>query len=563
MPSFFEYAFALNRVAALSPTVYAVLKRLWDRSQGTPPDQALRKLIEAEAPPAWPAATRGKVLFFSPRYWPIHLSWELVAAYALRAEGYEPVFVGCGAAARLCETYALEMPRGGFCTYCSDSTARLLAPTGFRYQTLGDFIDADRARADARGHVRELTLAQCRSFEHQGIAFGKLVEPSVARSLRQVMFDDDDKTVAFYRSFLETALINHAALTAILQEPWAFAFMLNGKFVAEAVLYHMARARNLDCVVYERGFKRDTLFFAVNDQVTDFDVTAHYREVRETALTEAEEERLRAYESARRVGEQAIIQYFPKLEEDKRAVVAEYGIDTSKPVAVVFPNIVWDTAVFGHERAFASIWQWIRTTIEAFVAMPDWELIVRVHPAEVRLPARTRESMLTLIEKHFPNLPRHIHVVPPTAPASSYVFLDMASRVLVYSSTMGLEAAMTGKEVVTTARTHYAEQGFTKDARDGAEYRALVSASAQPVCERGRALARRYANLFFYRFHIPVKSLTEPRLSLPQYRFTSLRDLLSGDYPEVRFVRHGLLPLAAGCRVLAAEAATPSAEPSP
>jgi hypothetical protein len=561
VPDLFDVAWAANRWVGASPELYALLKRLYDRFRGAP-DVELRRILEGNGAssaadvPDWPEPTRGRVLFFSPRYWPEQVSWQLVVAWALRAEGYAPEFVTCGGAARICDAYAAEMRKGGFCTYCDRSLRGLLAPTGFRQRPLGDFIDADSVRAEARERVAGLGLDACRSFREGSVPIGKLVEPSVARSLRQVCFEPDALTLALYRGFLETALVNLRGLERILDEPWAFAFMLNGKFLAESLLLHLASERGLDYVTYERGFRVDTLFFAVNDQVTDFDISRHFEQVKNVPVAPPDEQRLQEYEAQRRSGEQAIIQYFPEIDENRRTIVEQFGIDTRRRIAVAFPNIVWDTAVFGHERAFESIWDWVRTTIEIYRESEDWSLIVRIHPAEVRLPARTRESMATLIERHFGELPRHVHLIPADSQASSYVFLELAERVLVYSSTMGLEAAMQGMDVVTAAKAHYAELGFTRDAHDPDSYLELLAAPEGLEPKRVREQARRYANLFFHRFQIPVKSVEELALSRPRYRFASLGELLSGSYPEVEFVRRSLLPLEDGTQLLPDEPRT-------
>ena len=549
MPSLFDVAWTANRWIGSSPELYSILKRLYDRVRGAP-DIELRHILEGSPAPDWPEPTKGRVLFFSPRYWPEQVSWQLIVAYALRAEGYQPEFVSCGGAAQVCDAYAAEMTPGGFCRYCDRSLQRLLAPTGFNHRQLADFIDTDRVREEARAALAPLDLDGCRAFELDGIPIGRLIEPTVARSLRQVAFEPDALTTELYRGFLETAWLNVRALEPILAEPWEFVVMLNGKFVAESMLLHLASERGLDYVTYERGFRVDTLFFAVNDQVTDFDVSRHFAAIRDIELTGEQDAQLQQYEAQRRVGQQAIIQYFPEIDDDRPAITNEFGIDTRRRIAVCFPNIVWDTAVFGHERAFDSIWDWVRCTIESYLESPDWSLILRIHPAEVRLPHKTRESMQTMIEQHFGELPDHIHLIPADSKASSYVFLELAERVLVYSSTMGLEAAMQGKDVVTAARTHYAELGFTRDAFDADSYRELLGAPIGLDADPVREQSRRYANLFFHRFQIPVKSVKEERLSQPRYRFSSLGDLLSGRYPEVEFVRRGLLPLENGARLL-------------
>ena len=545
----FELKWAAKRALARNPHVYALLKRAHDRLTGTLEGE-IQGILRASRRLSATAPSRGRILFFAPRWWKVHAAWELVMAYALRAEGYRPEFVICGGAAESCDSYEAEIKAGALCKHCAGTFESFLRTAGLPYRRLADFVNLDGVRADARATVASLSLEGCRAFEQDGVPVGRLIEPTVARSLRQCTFAPDERTTSLYRRYLETALINVPAIERILEEPWEAVVVLNGKFLAESLLYHQARRADVDVVTYERGFRLNTLFFAVNDQVTEFDISRHFTQVRDVPLTERQEERLQRYESARRVGEQAIVQYFLKIDEDFDRIAAEHRIDREKHIAVAYPNIVWDTAVFGQERTFESIWAWMEATIRTYADLPDWELVVRIHPAEVRLPAKTMEPMAELIQAHFPDPPANVHVIPPAAAASSYALMEMADRVLVYSSTMGLEAAMAGKRVVTTARTHYAELGFTTDPRTGEEYVEYLRSALEPVDEQLRRQARRYANLFFYRFHVPVKAVDEQSLGRPHFSFETLEELLSGSYPEVEYLRHGLFPLENGCRIL-------------
>ncbi len=558
MVSAFELKWAAKRTLGRNPHLYNLARRTFDRFTGTIEGE-IKRILRASKRPSDTETSRGRVLFFTPRWWPAHAAWELVMAYALRAEGYQPEFIICAGAADSCDMYEAEVKAGALCKYCTGSFASFLRAAGMPYRPLADFVKLDEVRPGARARTASLSLEQCRAFEQDGVPVGRLIEPAVARSLRKCDFEPDERTTSLYRRFLETALINLAAIERILEEQWQAIFILNGKFLTESLLYHQARRAEVDVVNYERGFWLNTLFFAVNDQVTEFDIAHHFTKVKDVPLTPRQEDRLKRYEATRRVGKNAIVQYFPKIDEDRDRIVAEYGIDREKPIAVAYPNIVWDTAVFGHERAFESFWAWMEATIRIYAGLPDWELIVRIHPAEVRLPAKTKESMAGLIGTHFPNRPANLHVIPPESTASSYALMDMADRILVYSSTMGLEAAMAGKRVVTAAHTHYAELGFTADPQTGEEYRDILHSALEPVDEQTRRLARRYAHFFFFRFHIQVKSVDEQIWSRPHFCFETLKELLSGKYPEIELLRKELFPLENGCMVLPEH--MPSAEP--
>ena len=133
--------------------------------------------------------------------------------------------------------------------------------------------------------------------------------------------------------------------------------------------------------------------------------------------------------------------------------------------------------------------------------------MVRIHPAEVMLRNHpTREGMADHVAAHCAALPPNVRIVGASDPISSYVLMDIAAIGLVYASTVGLELAAQGVPVVLAAETHFRGRGFTIDVDDGAAYWTAVDrlVGAPPdraSRDRTRELARRYAFLFFFRFH--------------------------------------------------------------
>jgi hypothetical protein len=114
--------------------------------------------------------------------------------------------------------------------------------------------------------------------------------------------------------------------------------------------------------------------------------------------------------------------------------------------------------------------------------------------------------------------------------------MAMAERVLTYTSTVGLEAALRGRRVAVAGETHYRGRGFTDDVRGADHLRALIAAAGQgPLPSDEVELARRYAFAFFFRLMIPF-NLVENRgnqiLRLPQ----GAAELARGSDPHLDFV---------------------------
>lgn len=173
-------------------------------------------------------------------------------------------------------------------------------------------------------------------------------------------------------------------------------------------------------------------------------------------------------------------------------------------VALMCPNVSWDSALLGRDRPFPSLAEWVRQTVRYFAGRTGCRLIVRVHPAEVIFG--TAQPVSGIIRQCCPSLPEHIQVVGPEDPVNTYDLMEACDFGLVYNTTAGLEMAMHGIPAIVAGRPHYVEKGFTIDVNTAQEYRsAIESLIADPrrLSERQTELAWCYADVFFFRWHKP------------------------------------------------------------
>jgi hypothetical protein len=199
-----------------------------------------------------------------------------------------------------------------------------------------------------------------------------------------------------------------------------------------------------------------------------------------------------------------------------RGPLDSLGLDPARPTAVLFTNLVWDTAVLGRNLGFRSIGEWIECSVDWFAAHPDRQLVIRIHPAEDLRPAQeTNEKLSDFVNRL--TLPANVRLVPSAAPVSSYALIEAASAVLVYTSTAGLEAALYGRPALVAARVYYASRGFTRDATNAEALGAqLDGALSSPRLSSAQVdLARRFAYLLLFRFLCDIPVVKQRPHSLP------------------------------------------------
>jgi len=132
-------------------------------------------------------------------------------------------------------------------------------------------------------------------------------------------------------------------------------------------------------------------------------------------------------------------------------------------------NSSWDSAALGLHAVFESTQEWIVETVRYLLDHTSAPVVVRQHPVE-RLPiARSSDDYRALLARHFGSHPR-LHFIAAEDPVNSYDLLEQAAAVVVYTSTIGIEAAANAKPVVTESSSYYADLGFVRKATTRPQY---------------------------------------------------------------------------------------------
>ena len=491
------------------------------RQAAAAPEMRAAARLEATMPPARSLDGSPNVLILSMRDWAIHVQIEAVLGHALELRGAQVHYLTCGGGREICDRVNTWEGPPVPCTSCSRYVDNALRAHGRSPIALSDM-----AAAEPWPELDEMSLDELRRVEFDGMELGRIVEVPVKWFLLADSLDKDPLGTQTFRAFLRVArsIVGQVESALDLIEPDRV-LMLNGLFLFEAIASKSCERRGVPVATYERGFIIDTFLFDGERPAGLSDLSGVWPNWSNQELTSAEEQTLDEYLDDRRHGRRTADEYWRNVSFD--------GLDRAPAGsrAVLFTNLVWDSAVVGQDIAFASIVDWLAATVDVFAARPDDELIIRIHPAEEKLSGReSRERMLDALLDVRPVLPANVRVIESANPMSSYVLMEQADAGLVYSSTAGLEMALSGKPVVVAAQTHYRDKGFTVDAHSAEAYaQQLVEVLDDP----GRfapdtELARRYAYLFFFRAPYKALGVREHVRGLAQLTATDASDLMPG-----------------------------------
>jgi hypothetical protein len=237
------------------------------------------------------------------------------------------------------------------------------------------------------------------------------------------------------------------------------------------------------------------------------DTSEMWETYKDKALTTSELEKVQELFDARRKASiwknfSRLWQPVPAKGEDSAR--QELGLD-ERLVVLLATNVLGDSLTLGREIFTQSMEEWLERTLQYFAGRPDVQLVIRVHPGEKLIHG---QSMVDVINRVLPKLPEFIHVIKPEEDVNTYDLIAAADLGLVYTTTVGLEMAMSGIPVIVVGDTHYRQKGFTLDPDSWVRYFKTLKAVFENPAEHRLTdeqidLAWAYAYRFFFNFPLP------------------------------------------------------------
>ncbi len=299
-----------------------------------------------------------------------------------------------------------------------------------------------------------------------------------------------------------------AAQRRLRAEPYDTVVVPNGAILEFGAVYHAARSLGLRVVTYEFGEQRERVWLSQEAEVMRLDITPLWDVRGQDPLTPGEMEAVRRLHRARRGAR--LWAHFGRqwqVGESSGAQNArsQLGLDARHPVVLLCTNVVGDSLSLGRQVFTDGMAAWLALTVQYFASRPEAQLIVRIHPGE---SYGTGHPSAEIVRQAMPVLPAHVKVVPPDSAINTYDLIELAHFGVVYTSTSGLEMAMSGVPVVVCGATHYRGKGFTYEPASERAYVSLLDELLrQPL---GRRLEKeivekawRYAHRFFFEFPFP------------------------------------------------------------
>jgi hypothetical protein len=390
--------------------------------------------------------------------------------------------------------------------------------------------DEDVAKA-----VADLSLPELMRFEWDGIPLGALCLPGLRWILRIHHLSDDENTRYLLREYTLSAWnISRQFADFLDRTQPRVVIVFNGQFYPEATARYVAQKRGIRVLTHEVGFRPATAFF------TEGEATASPIPLPDSfELNEAQNAKLDAYLAKRFQGDftMAGIKFWADMQGLDEAFLRKAA--DFKQIVPVFTNVIFDTSQPHANTVFEDMFDWLDLTLEVIRAYPETLFVIRAHPDELRVRKASRETVAAWAEASGADKEPNVIFVSPRETLSSYELIQKSKFVMVYNSTIGLEASIMGAAVLCAGKarfTQYPTVFFPERVEDVRQKMGeFLEAETIEIPAEFKRNARRFLYYQLYKTSLPFGEFLEPSVRTTQTRLKSfeLDKLLESDAIKV------------------------------
>jgi len=368
-------------------------------------------------------------------------------------------------------------------------------------------------------------------FKEGSLPLGQLVLPSLHWRLRRTDLPDDESIRFLFNQYLLSAWNVAREFANLLErvEP-AVVLVFNGQFFPEAVVRWLCRQRGIPSVTHEVAMQPLSGFFTTGE------ATAYPVDLPDDfTLSDEQDARLDAYLEQRMQGNfsMAGIRFWPQMRGLDPAFLQKAA--GFKQMVAVFSNVIFDTSQPHSNVVFSDMFAWLDQVLELVRSHPETLFVLRAHPDEKRVGKRSQQNVATWLIAQQPHALDNLVFVDAQESISSYELIHRSKFLMIYNSTIGMEAAIMGKMVLAAGRSRFTPHHLVTFPDNPSAHRQSAESFLQvesiTVPAEFRVNARRFLYYLLYCASLPFNAFLQAArvpgvVRLKRFGWQALRDSL-------------------------------------
>jgi hypothetical protein len=132
-------------------------------------------------------------------------------------------------------------------------------------------------------------------------------------------------------------------------------------------------------------------------------------------------------------------------------------IDHHQYLVPIFTNVIFDTSQPHSNLIYPDMFQWLDSLLPVIKKFPKTLFVIRAHPDEIRPGKASQETVSDWAVHRNISSMKNVRFIGPEQPLSSYALIKKAKFILVYNSTIGLEASIMDIPVLSAGRARFTQ----------------------------------------------------------------------------------------------------------
>lgn len=404
-----------------------------------------------------------------------HTGIMLDEAYLQNDLGHEVVFISCSSIIGNCFLNSQEKKSICYSCQCKNNHNLKLLPKSIRMYDISKYITSDLLDncKNVRYSYNNVNSIKAIKYKDLYLGYGALSNYiTITRNCNPLV---DNDFVKYFDKILHKGILLYEALVkAVKEECPDRIYIFNGRLLETRILYDYAKAHNIEVYCMEgsaviNGIQRKTVF--ENSIPHDiYNITERIDKYwRNPAISEEEKKKIGVsfYEN-RRASRPAGDKVYTKNQESG---LLPSNWDVKYENVVIFNSSEDEFASTSHEydnmNLFDSQLQGIKVILEEYRNDQSKHFYIRIHP---NLSSIKYKYYTDIYKLKYENLT----VIGPEEKVSTYALIDAANKIVVFGSTVGIEASYSNKPVILLAGAAYSFLNVTYNPKSLEELKALL-----------------------------------------------------------------------------------------
>lgn len=379
----------------------------------------------------------------SPRSPHLETDYELALQFVSR--GDQVTIVRCTGQLKTC--FANPSHSFFMCALCKSKYSNIKALVGTaRINEV--IIPIGQSKYDIPEYFKNID--ELKSFRYDGLDAGNAVATTLIGRVNKDHKFDTVKYKAYVSRELKMWIDTYGSMRQVLTDIKPdVVYFFNGRFSSYHALRWLCINSNIGYYTHERAGILGK--YTLRENALPHNISKASEEVRKLwgeGGKEKEEIGAKFFNDRRN----RVIQSWISFVEMQQKGLLPPGFDKSKKNIVIFNSTMeeyegmpdWANPLYKDDN------EGIRQILESFKENEEYRFYLRVHP-NLKLLNNSQMKEIEILSTHYSNL----HLIRPEENYDSYALLDHADKVVVFGSTIGVEATYWGKPSILVGKSFY------------------------------------------------------------------------------------------------------------